>query len=241
MLIVVVILWILSGTILPKISGYLEKTRDLKRQTDLRAIAVAIDSYRASYWELPLRKLTPEEDNHIRIGTKIKPSYGYGLRYGTVHALKDELSPYISQLPHDPQKNSRVCIVRDCFCGIWGNKCKNGKKPSSLYSTIQEILVHPWEYLYQIFPKGAILVAKVETADLANYIVIHTDHLGRNSFSGHAFNFAYNPWLELEKLQLCDIVKKVAPWEEKYEANENWKIECFFSTSEQLYYIHKIE
>ena len=46
MLIVVIIVGILSAAILPKLTGYMARTRDLKRQTDLRNVAAAIEMYK---------------------------------------------------------------------------------------------------------------------------------------------------------------------------------------------------
>ena len=54
MLIVVIIVGILSATILPRLTGYMARTRDLKRQTDLRNIAAAINMYISNKGEIPL-------------------------------------------------------------------------------------------------------------------------------------------------------------------------------------------
>ena len=54
MLIVVLIIGILSAAILTKLTGYMARTRDLKRQADLRNVAAAIEMYRAGKGELPL-------------------------------------------------------------------------------------------------------------------------------------------------------------------------------------------
>lgn len=54
MLIVVIIVGILSAAILPRLTGYMARTRDLKRQTDLRNIAAAINMYISNKGEIPL-------------------------------------------------------------------------------------------------------------------------------------------------------------------------------------------
>lgn len=54
MLIVVVIIWILSSALLPRLIGYMARTRDMKRQADLRNIAAAIEMYRGEIGEWPL-------------------------------------------------------------------------------------------------------------------------------------------------------------------------------------------
>ncbi len=53
MLIVVVLIWILSVAILPRLTNYMAKTRDLKRQADLKNIAAAIEMYSHTYGDFP--------------------------------------------------------------------------------------------------------------------------------------------------------------------------------------------
>ena len=48
MLIVVLIIGILSAAILPKLTGYMARTRDLQRHMDLRNIATAIEMYKSN-------------------------------------------------------------------------------------------------------------------------------------------------------------------------------------------------
>ena len=60
MLIVVLIIGILSAAVLPKLTGYMARTRDLKRKADLRNVAAAIEMYRANKGELPLETI-PEK------------------------------------------------------------------------------------------------------------------------------------------------------------------------------------
>ena len=45
MLIVVTIIGILSAAIIPRMTGYMERTRDLKRKLDLQQIATAMQLY----------------------------------------------------------------------------------------------------------------------------------------------------------------------------------------------------
>ena len=53
MLIVVIIIGILSAAILPKLTGYMARTRDLQRHMDLRNIAAAINMYQSNKGKLP--------------------------------------------------------------------------------------------------------------------------------------------------------------------------------------------
>ena len=53
MLIVVIIVGILSAAILPRLTGYMARTRDLKRQVDLRNVAAAIELYKSNKGKWP--------------------------------------------------------------------------------------------------------------------------------------------------------------------------------------------
>ena len=53
MLIVVLIIGILSAAILPRLTGYMARTRDLQRHMDLRNIATAIELYKSNKGKLP--------------------------------------------------------------------------------------------------------------------------------------------------------------------------------------------
>ena len=53
MLIVVIIVGILSAAILPKLTGYMARTRDLQRHMDLRNIAAAIELYKSNKGKWP--------------------------------------------------------------------------------------------------------------------------------------------------------------------------------------------
>lgn len=236
MLIVVVIIGILSSALLQKLTGYMARTRDLKRQADLRNIAAAIEMYRNDHGEFPKRNISWNLDSNPSIATHIKL---FGKTYGDPDALIENLSPYLSSLPNDPQKNSRVCIVRDCFCS-WGEQqnklCRD--RPNPTYRSLQEVLVKPWKYLYEIFEHGgALLMAKVETPELANYVVTTAIRAERNQFSGHAFNYQTKN-LKLDDLRLCTSVEKGEKPERKWQ--EDGTIQCFYSSEEQLFYLLKM-
>ena len=76
MLIVVLIIGILSAAVLPKLTGYMARTRDLKRQADLRNVAAAIEMYRAGKGELPLAT-TPKKVADFYKTTPWHPYDGY--------------------------------------------------------------------------------------------------------------------------------------------------------------------
>ena len=53
MLIVVIIVGILSAAILPRLTGYMARTRDLQRHMDLRNVAAAIELYQSNKGKWP--------------------------------------------------------------------------------------------------------------------------------------------------------------------------------------------
>ena len=44
-----------------------------------------------------------------------------------------------------------------------------------------------------------------------------------------------------EDLKLCTSIIKVKAWEEKYQINNDWNIECSYSAPNQLYYVLKVD
>lgn len=93
MLIVVVIIGILASALLPRLQGYMAKTRDLKRQADLRNIAAAIQMYRNDYGEFPKR-------NKIR----------YVAPYVGSASDLTGLTEYLAEIPKDPNKKQMIKI-----------------------------------------------------------------------------------------------------------------------------------
>lgn len=99
MLIVVVIIGILSAAILPRFSGYMAKVRDLKRQSDMRNISTAIESYRNRSGNLPFSETTFT----IYPATELKPY----------------LETYLSAIPKDPHLSSQQWLYWDVGAGSW--------------------------------------------------------------------------------------------------------------------------
>ena len=77
MLIVVIIVGILSAAILPKLTGYMARTRDLKRQADLRNIAAAIEMYKEVHGTYPLRVMNEDDEFFFKIRPTGKADFAY--------------------------------------------------------------------------------------------------------------------------------------------------------------------
>lgn len=235
MLIVVVLIGILAGAILPRLSWAMARSRDLKRQADLRNISAAIKMYYEKRGELPLIEVTADE--HSQFTNDFIQNY---LPYlGSPKTLGNVLKNYLSEIPSDPQKSSRVCIYWDC---TFSSQARSERVK------YQDRAAQKWEYLYQILKnKGrdnawALLIAKVETPDIANYIVFRPEHVSHSNFSYNGCYFTHKSELNsLEKLKLCTSVDKVKKWEEKLEIRPDWKVECSYSSEDQLYYLVPIE
>ncbi len=239
MLIVVVLIWILSVAILPRLTNYMAKTRDLKRQADLKNIAAAIEMYSHTYGDFP--RISDEQFSEFLVKEeKFRYLWSFSL-------LEKQLSSYITQIPKDP--SSRVMPL-NIFTSF--NKPGWGNYTSSTFNKLKKKQCKPWEYLWVwLFWKNRkkynsfLLVAKVETPDYANYVNKYPDK----------FTFKWGWWgldsnrnidISLGKddarngLYLCSkITNKVIKWEEMIATKDNDL--CSYSSPDQLYYILKLE
>lgn len=228
MIIVIVIIGILAAAILPKILWARDRANDVKRIADLRNVAMAVEMYHMDNGEYP------------RISSN--PSWRYRRDFvGSVSDLKPELEGYISELPKDPQKNSYVNIITTASAHNFVLKNNN--------------ILRNGEYLYQLgtntyrwSPDFVLLIAKVQTANSANYI------LGNNAREGSA---NINPWWGFWMANhpsnsvttpayyinnwphLCSSIKQVAKGSEVFSTKDN--NECAYSSEDQLYYILKVQ
>lgn len=120
------------------------RTRDLKRHADLRNIAAAIEMYRNDYGEFPKR------------GEKGIASYA-----GSASKLSSSLSNYLSTIPKDPNKKQSIKNLYFYCYHTLSDECRK----NSIY-------FENGEYFYQVnvFSNFAVLLAKVETANMANFV-----------------------------------------------------------------------
>ncbi len=222
MLIVIVVIWILAGALLPKIMWVTSRARDTKRVADLRNVAMAVQRYKMDTWEYPILW----DDNAP-------------FRYvGKFSKLKEYIGDYIKEIPKDPQKNNRI----DIFSDSYGHR------------NIMKTQLGKWEYLYQLWtnnpydstkinrPDFAMLVAKVETPGVANYVIVDHDNTRcpwcARYYSVGSDNVLIPSNFSDIELKLCSSVKKVSIWQEQSVTETN--SECKYSSEDQLYYVMKI-
>lgn len=154
------------------------------------------------------------------------------------------LSDYLLDLPKDPS-TQKVCLTRDCFCGIEG-RCHSTPYPKFL--GIQKIASKPGYYDYGLYwnngvkDAGVLIMAKVETPQFANYVVVNTLHNDRNSFAGTPFNYASSKYLDIKDLHLCTVIEKTAPGNvDRFEVHADGTVTCTYSNAYQLFYIEKVQ
>ena len=224
MLIMVIIIGILSAAILPRLTGYMARTRDLQRHMDLRNIATAIELYKSNKGKLPE---IYDENNQV--------SSSFGWRATSLLWIKE----YIKSIPKDP---SNLFVWEMMHPYHRGNRLSNG---DYLYLSTRDMggLLEA---------NGALLFAKVETPEYANYIKVHSDQvLGRDitSLGGVFWGANFNPktWgdplvaphVPPKSLLFCTKISKSD--KPSMTKNEDGTINCTYSDPKQLYYIVKIE
>ena len=225
MLIVVIIIGILSAAILPKLTGYMARTRDLQRHMDLRNIAAAINMYQSNKGKLPE---IYDKNNKV--------TSAFGWRATSLLWIKE----YIKSIPKDPSNLFVWEIMHPHHRG--GNRLSDG---DYLYLSTRDMggLLEA---------NGALLFAKVETPEYANYIKVHSDQvLGRDitSLGGVFWGANFNPktWgdplvaplVPAKSLLFCTKISKSD--KPSMTKNEDGTINCTYSDPKQLYYIVKIQ
>ena len=228
MLIVVIIVGILSAAILPRLTGYMARTRDLQRHMDLRNIATAIEMYQSN------KGTRPEVYNKNG-----QPFPKIDLKFAGRASQLLWIKEYINEIPKDPS---------NLF--VW-----NILKPLHIGHFITDRhLLDKWDYLYistrsneeTKIPDWALLFAKVETPEYANYIRVYPNNSfidSRDRLGGVFWRANYIPTapshIDHNSLHLCTSVKKAdAP---TMEEKDDGTVECTYSDPEQLYYIVKVD
>ena len=209
---------------MPRLTGYMARTRDLQRHMDLRNIATAIELYKSNKGKLPE---IYDENNQV--------SSSFGWRATSLLWIKE----YIKSIPKDP---SNLFVWEMMHPHHRGNRLSNG---DYLYLSTRDMggLLEA---------NGALLFAKVETPEYANYIKVHSDKvLGRDitSLGGVFWGANFNPktWLyplvstlvPAKSLLFCTKISKSD--KPSMTKNEDGTINCTYSDPKQLYYIVKIE
>ena len=213
MLVVIVIVAILLFALLPRFRWYLAKTRDLRRQTDLRNIKLAIEMYKNDHWTIPRLDLNNGEMRAILDYSKF-------------------LSEYISPIPNEPLSKHQMKIY-PCFYSktSW---C-DGRLATDGPNTFGK-----WVYLYKTthnnekYYNVAMLIAKTETEEKSNYVFGARPN-GTVFWRWWWINGTLRADENISTFLLCNTLERVSPWEEQGPPN------CKYSSESQLYYVLKIE
>ena len=254
MLVVIVIVAILMSALISRLTWYLAKARDMKRYTDLRTIATAIEVYKADHGGImPVRIMTEQERENA-----IPNRREHHLFWGHASALYEALKNYINEIPKDPLKKSFITIHRHAInvqnmpTGQWwfGKNLEWG----TMYK--------PWEYFYQILLNKpaktkkqntvdgvGVLIAKVETPKVANYVLSVPEREDTKGWArpniaawlyGSDGQIFISPVFEIKDIALCSYVEKADKWESAtYPIMDGQP--CKYTSEDQLYYVLKIE
>ena len=224
MLIVIIIIGILSAALLPRFTGYMARTRDLQRHMDLRNIATAIELYKSNKGTLP------------KIYKNNKVTSAFCWRATSLLWIKE----YIKSIPKDPS---------NLF--VWEIMHPHHRKGNRLGDG---------DYLYLstrdmgglLEANGALLFAKVETPEYANYIKVHSNKVvgpDITSLGGVFYGGNYNPitrgyplvppHVPSKSLLFCTKISKSD--KPSMTKKDDWSVECTYSDVKQLYYVVKIQ
>ena len=173
MLIVVTIIGILSAAIIPRMTGYMERTRDLKRKLDLQQIATAMQLYYDQHGTWPQKNKEYQE--------KMRKKHSWRTGYNhmwSVSQISDALSPYLSSIPKDPNPNShhqtmhRYCHNRTNGYANYSSDPLCLKRDPKFIDTLED-----GEYFFWSLPTNQkeihdhmMLFAKVEAVENANRV-----------------------------------------------------------------------
>ena len=249
MLIVVIIIGILSAAILPRLTGYMARTRDLKRQTDLRNVAAAIEMYKGAHGSYPLRVMNEEDKLLAQQDKDMKHFLSNNNRdfisLGSIDRL-DGIKEYLSDFPKDPS-NSQIFFYDDLL-PIFDNNLMKQTENKKRWVKFHQHIIPPGAYVYQQFFKGgvfgnaAVLVAKVETPENANFVWVREGAMwlmgGRWNHPNYTIHQSSNSLWEIDNLVFCKTITKWnGPRHAKVDNDEN----CTYSNVDQLYYIIKLD
>lgn len=240
-LIVVVIIGILSSALLPRLQGCLAKTRDLKRQADLRNIAAAIELYKNEHGEVPVlwNESWPFSGDLIDMNRR----YAW-----SASNLAWALGDYLAFIPVDSNKNINVWNI---ITTKWNHR-----------QLLERYYYRKWEYLYlasknsdnaKVASRG-ILIAKVENPIFANYVLCTENTFLWPSggkwyrlWMGFPFANHHNSsipipspaYIDADRLKLCASVQESDT--PKMQKMADGTVECQYSSADQLYYIVIVE
>ena len=230
MLIVVIIIGILAAAILPRLTGAMARSRDTKRIADLRTIWTAIQAYRDARGEFPQRT-----DFYQGRGTNFPRKYA-----GPVSGLREPLSRYISDLPTESNKKMSVKVLYEHCAKHNRRYMKDCDHAGPKYWDFFK----DWEYYYEVIRSPiskqqfrAVLVAQVETPDMANYVWDGGITIENSIWLGCASETPQDACQHKILNTLCTEIEKWTTL--KIATPEDTK--CVYTSEDQLFYLYKIQ
>ena len=228
MLIVVIIIGILSAAILPKLTGYMARTRDLQRHMDLRNIAAAIELYKSNKGKWPE---IYDKNNKVISDFAWRVTWLLWIKEYIKSFPKDPGNLFVWEMMHPAHRRSRT---KESFLG----------DGDYLYLSTRDVSL--------LEADGALLFAKVETPEYANYIKVHSNKVvgpDITSLGGVFYGGNYNPktWgyplvpphVPSKSLLFCTKISKSD--KPSMTKNEDGSVDCTYSDTNQLYYIVKVD
>ena len=229
MLIVVIIVGILSAAILPKLTGYMARTRDLQRHMDLRNIAAAIELYKSNKGKWPE---IYDKNNKVISDFAWRVTWLLWIKEYIKSFPKDPSNLFVWEMMHPAHRRSRT---KESFLG----------DGDYLYLSIRDVGS-------LLEANGALLFARVETPEYANYIKVHSNKVvgpDITSLGGVFYGGNYNPktWgyplvpphVPSKSLLFCTKISKSD--KPSMTKNEDGSVDCTYSDTNQLYYIVKVD
>jgi len=147
LMIVIVILGILMGTILPRLTGAQARARDTARKADLTNISQALEVYYGDVGKYPAKDTTPclDPDNTTTTGTTTVAKTGKETSYALASYLKGK------KIPTPPNKEQKT--LNTCVGQYYYKPLKSGGMDNASY----------------------VLASDLETWQLSNYFVSGTN------------------------------------------------------------------
>ena len=229
MLIVVIIVGILSAAILPRLTGYMARTRDLQRHMDLRNVAAAIELYQSNKGKWPE---IYDKNNKVISDFAWRVTWLLWIKEYIKSFPKDPSNLFVWEMMHPAHRRSRT---KESFLG----------DGDYLYLSIRDVGS-------LLEANGALLFAKVETPEYANYIKVHSNKVvgpDITSLGGVFWRANFNPktwryplvppYVPSNIFLFCTKISKSD--KPSMTKNEDGSVDCTYSDPKQLYYIVKVD
>ena len=199
--------------------------------------------YKGTHGSYPLRVINEEDKRFVQQGGFL-PREDF-VSFGSIDRLEG-IKEYLSDFPKDPS-NSQIFFYDD-LSPIKDKTLMDVHEEKRKWAKFHQHVIPPGAYVYQQFFKGgvfgnaAVLVAKVETPESANFVWIQQREWlreGRNrDHPTYTIRQSSNSLWEIDNLVFCKTITKWnGPRHAKVDNDEN----CTYSNVDQLYYIIKLD